>query len=289
MYRKLAAALVVAALVAACSSTASTNSPAATVAPVATATMTAPPTSAPTPSPTPRPVPSAAPAGSVVIVYEETAQVELLAPSGRRVLIDVYNPDALTRPPTAEDILLTTHSHSDHYLQSFVDSFPGKKLTFEDGTIEAADISVRGIAGLHDEAADSMRNEIYIIDIAGIRIVHFGDLGQSELTAEQRSAIGTVDVLVAQLANDFSTCDVQNRKCFKLVGAAAPRVLIPTHMMGVVKDVVVAGAGTWAPVYSPNKSITLTRSILPAKTTVLFMGDQAALFGRFAGANAVDW
>jgi len=47
--------------------------------------------------------------------------------SGRRILIDVYDPTLLTSPARATDILLTTHNHSDHYLESFEQSFPGRR------------------------------------------------------------------------------------------------------------------------------------------------------------------
>jgi hypothetical protein len=68
---------------------------------------------------------------TLTVAYEENCQVKLIAPSGQRVLIDVYDPTLLTSPAKSTDILLTSHTHSDHYLKSFVDSFPGKKITNE--------------------------------------------------------------------------------------------------------------------------------------------------------------
>ena len=58
------------------------------------------------------------------LYYEENAQIELISPEGLRVLIDVHDPSALSSPPTAKDVLLTTHNHGDHRRLDFVSSFP---------------------------------------------------------------------------------------------------------------------------------------------------------------------
>ena len=67
-------------------------------------------------------------ATSVTLYHEGYAQVELISPQGTRVLIDVADPSALISPATEEDILLTTHGHSDHFDADFADSFPGQQL-----------------------------------------------------------------------------------------------------------------------------------------------------------------
>jgi hypothetical protein len=53
-------------------------------------------------------------APSIEIHYAEYAQVELINSKGTRILIDVFDPSRLSRPATSKDILLTTHTASDH-------------------------------------------------------------------------------------------------------------------------------------------------------------------------------
>ncbi|NQT56646.1 MAG: hypothetical protein HQ551_10500 [Desulfobacteraceae bacterium] len=72
---------------------------------------------------------------SLKLYYEESAQIELIGPEGSRVLIDVNDPSALSGPPTAQDVLLTTHNHGDHRRLDFINSFPGKQLDVKTGEI----------------------------------------------------------------------------------------------------------------------------------------------------------
>ena len=100
-----------------------------------------PPTSIPTTAPTS--VPTAAPTvtPAVTLTYEDNAQVELVTPSGRHIYIDVANPRSLTREPSADDVLLTTHLHSDHYYPAFQEAFPGQQLFTSEGKIEFPECS----------------------------------------------------------------------------------------------------------------------------------------------------
>jgi hypothetical protein len=59
-------------------------------------------------------------------------------------------------------------------------------------------IAIRGIPSQHaDGNGFSVKsNADYIIDIGGLRIVHFGDLGQTSLLPMPLAAIGPVDVAI---------------------------------------------------------------------------------------------
>lgn len=171
--------------------------------------------------------------GSVTLYYHDNAQVELISPEGVRVLIDVYNPALLSTPATEDDILLTTHSHSDHYLPGFVEEFPGQQLDRVAGEIESGDVHVWGIPSAHlpnDEMTDEgSSNYIFIVDIGGLRVAHFGDIGQEALTDEQLELLGEVDIAITQFVNPFSQMDVRHEKGFNLVAQFNPKLIIPTH------------------------------------------------------------
>jgi len=241
------------------------------------------------PAPTPAPIglsPAppglpAPPAGAdaVTIYYEGFAQVELIGPTGARVLIDVHVPGALSTRATRKDILLTTHTDSDHFSMGFVQAFPGEQLMIKAGQIQRSDVAVHGIASVHD-ANETPRpegggNYIYLIEIGGLRIAHFGDIGQDALTSEQLSALGRVDVAITQLANRWSTMSAENRKGIKLMEQVHPALIIPTHADAEILKIAVA---TWPLYCTMDASVRVSAQNLPAETRLLVMGEWGALF-----------
>jgi L-ascorbate metabolism protein UlaG (beta-lactamase superfamily) len=229
----------------------------------------------PSPTPTPEPV------ESVTIYYEEAAQFELISSTGRRILIDIMNYTTLTKPATDQDILLTTHYHDDHYFKPYVDAFPGQKLTVEVGEIRLPDVTITGIASVHN-SNEQMKpkdgtNYIYIIDMAGLRIVHFGDIGQDALTEEQLTALGHVDVALMQIDNSYSNMNITNKKGFKLMDQVKPTLIIPTHQsLSTAEEATKVWVGTAA----RKTSITISKDQLPSQTTVVFMGMLASSYQK---------
>lgn len=84
--------------------------------------------------------------------------------------------------------MLTTHNHGDHYRLDFFNSFAGRQLKVKTGDIKLEDVTIRGIASAHNEGDEPRpedgSNYIFIIDMGGLRIAHFGDIGQDALTNE---------------------------------------------------------------------------------------------------------
>ena len=307
MRARLFTAIVGALLIVGCGATAA-PSPAGTTIQSTTATdalstSTAPPPSAQAPTVADSPALAAAsgealasvPAGGVRITFEENAQVELLSPAGQRVLVDVADPGRLTRPATADDILLTTHAHDDHWNPLWANTFPGTMLTFETGSLERDDVSITGIAAAHNQGDPFLPKDgsdyIFVVDVAGMRVVHFGDLGQDALTPAQMAAIGRVDIAISQLGNAISDVDATNRRGFNQMNQVHPAVLIPTHVDVEVDGarVVKLAASTWKSTYTLQPSVTLTRSQLPAATTVLFMGLNAQVYAPIAHLEQSTW
>jgi hypothetical protein len=213
----------------------------------------------------------------VRLYYEETAQVELISASGTRVFIDVYDPNGVSSPATENDVLLTTHSHYDHFNADFLTTFPGQQLQFEPGNISLSDTAIKGIVSSHEASAEpDGSNYIFIIDMGGLRIVHFGDIGQDQLTEEQLSELGKVDIAITQLANPFSDMSVENKKGFNLMEQVQPKLIIPTHYdtdsLGYAID-------TWDVVCITDTNIlTISRSGLPEETTLIVMGQLAPVY-----------
>jgi len=213
------------------------------------------------------------------LYYEENAQVELISPEGSRILIDVHDPGALSSPPTAKDVLLTTHNHGDHRRLGFVGSFPGKQLDVKTGEIKLDDVTIRGIASAHNEG-DKFRDEggsnyIFIIDMAGMRVAHFGDIGQAALTPEQLEILGKVDIAITQLANSYSDMTAANKKGFNLMDQLQPKLIIPTHIHNPTCAKI--AADKWIGYESYKKYLSLSTAKLPEATTIIFMGRNADL------------
>lgn len=235
------------------------------------------------------PAASATPAvKGVTLTYGDNAQVELVTATGRHIYIDVYNADSLTKPPSADDILLTTHLHGDHYYRAFVDGFPGRQLFTSEGKIELTDVTVTGLASAHNSGdeikAVGSTNYIYIIEAGGLRIVHFGDIGQDVLTEGQLAAIGKVDLAITQFANSFSNMSAANLKGFNLMDQVKPHLILPTHSDSASIKI---AAGRWPGYYSETPTVTLSPADLPGETSLLILGMLAAPYGKIY--NLTPW
>lgn len=212
----------------------------------------------------------------ILLYYEDYAQVEIIDPSGLRILIDVANPDAISQPPTANDILLTTHHHFDHYLETFANSFPGQQLNREAGVIELPHGSITSIPSAHN-SSDRLKdkggtNYIFLIELGSLRIAHFGDIGQDQLTSEQLKTLLPVDIAITQLSNPFSDMNIDNLKGFRLMEQVNPRLIIPTH---IDQETIQHASELWPGFYSHQISLRITSQDLSNRTQFLLLGSNA--------------
>ena len=96
------------------------------------------------------------------------------------------------------DLLLVTHEHRDH---NGVEAIAGEPAILRSTAGTARVAARRGriaIASEHDDAAGTERgpNTIFVFELGGLRVAHFGDFGQAALRPEQAAAIGEVDLLL---------------------------------------------------------------------------------------------
>ena len=220
---------------------------------------------------------SSTPDGEISLHFADNAQFELIDTDGNRVLIDVHNPNALSAPPTETDILLTTHGHPDHIESSFVNEFPGQQLYIRRGELNQSGISIVGIPSTHtafgnDEFQDENgTNYIFLIEMGGLHIAHFGDIGQDELTPEQLEALGEVDIALTQFVNSFSQMDASNNKGFNLMDQVNPKLIIPTHGNGNM-DAMGYANEIWEAYTHTSNAITITKADLEESTKFVIMG-----------------
>jgi L-ascorbate metabolism protein UlaG (beta-lactamase superfamily) len=209
----------------------------------------------------------------VTIYYEGNAQVELLCCEDTRILIDVALPDRLIKPATKTDILLTTHMHSDHYNPMF--SFPGRKIQWRTDEIQRPDMTIKSVVAAHSyDPPTNPRfgsNYIFIIEMAGFRVIHFGDTEQDGLTEYQVDKIGDVDVAIMEFWVD------QSGRFFKIADQVKPRLIIPTHLGDGAAQY---ASEKWKGFWLSEKSLVLTHDNLPTETSIVFMGRNKA-FGKY--------
>jgi L-ascorbate metabolism protein UlaG (beta-lactamase superfamily) len=124
-------------------------------------------------------------------------------------------------------LLLVTHEHIDH---NGVDAIGGDPAVLRStaGKLESPLGEVTAIASEHDEQAGTARgpNTIFVFDLDGLRVCHFGDFGQSALRDEQAAAIGQVDLLFIPVGGGPT---IGGEQAAAIIERLAPRWAVPMH------------------------------------------------------------
>jgi L-ascorbate metabolism protein UlaG (beta-lactamase superfamily) len=125
------------------------------------------------------------------------------------------------------ELLLVTHEHGDHNGVQAIGGDPAI-LRSTAGRLPSPVGEVVAIASEHDEQAGTARgpNTIFVFELGGQRVCHFGDFGQRELREEQRAAIGPVDLLMLPVGGGLT---IGAGKAHEIVAALRPRWVVPMH------------------------------------------------------------
>jgi L-ascorbate metabolism protein UlaG (beta-lactamase superfamily) len=147
---------------------------------------------------------------------------DLAALSGRGVQFDY---------PAIEGVearlLLVTHEHADHNGVEAIGGSPAI-LRSTAGRLESPLGEVVAVASEHDEQAGTARgpNTIFVFELAGMRVCHFGDFEQSALRPEQAEAIGAVDLLIVPVGGGPT---IGADGAMAVVERLRPRWVVPMH------------------------------------------------------------
>lgn len=125
------------------------------------------------------------------------------------------------------DLLLVTHEHADHNGVEVIGGSP-VILRSTAGKLESQIGTVTAIASEHDPAAGTERgpNTIFVFELDGVRVAHFGDFGQSELREEQAEAIGQVDLLILPVGGGPT---IGGEQAAVICERLRPRWIVPMH------------------------------------------------------------
>lgn len=135
------------------------------------------------------------------------------------------------------DIVTVSHMHSDHsdpqflppYLKQEIEGSRVTRYTAESFTVK--DVKVTGIPASHGSGpVDTERptNVIYLFEVDGLRIAHFGDMAQDEITEEQLQTLGELDVSISAISN-AGRYGFGSHKTIKALGQLKPAIVMPGH------------------------------------------------------------
>jgi hypothetical protein len=97
------------------------------------------------------------------------------------------------------------------------------------------------------------------------------------------ATIGQPDIAFSVLQDVSGT---NHTSPLKLIEQMNPKLLIPTH---AVLEYVQPAGKEWSSTYTEKPSVTITKDQLPAKTAMLFMGQQASIWGAVLKIAASTW
>ncbi len=224
-----------------------------------------------------------APGAAASIADTPYAGFLITSPQGVKVFVDVAVVPAELLPEleNPRNVYLVTHPHADHLDRKALAAFKGKTLVGGSpvkpegspfGIVTSGDVRVEAIASSHlDDVLDGRTNSIMVIDVAGMRIVHFGDCGQTVLTPAQKKLIGKVDVAIHAFEDPLGMeADVNNQKAYKFLAHVAPTVVIPTHI--VTPEAIKLLAAAYPAEVATRDELALTPGLLGKGKRAVFIG-----------------
>src|SRR2546427_490744 len=173
---------------------------------------------------------------TVTIEYIAHACFRVTSPSGKQLLIDPYASRVWLGydfPSNVHaDAVLISHPHYDHdggeAMRRPVPWPPKALVLRQPCTNQIGDVRVIGYAGKHADPWGKefgQSNTIWLIEVAGLRIVHLGDNGP--LRDETIRELGRVDVLMIPIDSQFHILKADQIAAIR--GRLSPRLLIPMH------------------------------------------------------------
>jgi L-ascorbate metabolism protein UlaG (beta-lactamase superfamily) len=210
----------------------------------------------------------------------------LTSSQGTKILADPVSPSVgySIAPIEGVDAVIVSHEHADHNNVGLAAGSPlvlrGLSSTgWNNIDQKVKDVHIFSISPAipiyHDDqqGAQRGRNTIFVIEVDGLRIAHFGDLGHT-LTAEMVQALGPLDVVLVPVGGSFT---IDAAGATRVIASLNPKLAVPMHYKTPKMQANWPGTGVepfleGKKVERPNSSIIkLSRATLPAPTTVVVL------------------
>lgn len=173
---------------------------------------------------------------AVTIEYVAHACFRITAPGGERLLIDPFAsrvwigydyPDGIEA-----DAVLITHPHYDHDGGATVGHSAPWPDTItvlrEPGRYDLSGFAIHGVAGKHADPYGKefgQTNTIWLLEVAGLRIVHLGDNGP--VSREAAAQLGEVDILMLPADSEFHI--LKEHEYQAILKQLSPALVVPMH------------------------------------------------------------
>lgn len=152
--------------------------------------------------------------------------------NGTKVLTDPYESEGpygtIGHSPIKEkaDIVTVSHSHSDHcHVPLHLEK--EAQVVREKINKEIKGITIRSVGSFHDSLGGKQRgsNTIFIFEVDGIKIAHFGDLGHSLEDAALKE-LGPIDIALIPVGGVFT---IDAKTADDIIKKLKPKITIPMH------------------------------------------------------------
>ncbi len=183
----------------------------------------------------------------ILIRWHGQSFFQIVTPAGTRIVTDPHAIEAFGRKLVPADLVLLSHFHSDHtQLESVENAAKAKVINalqrkdqadrnYEYNVVDEQfkDVHLKTLGTYHDDMSGMRfgKNGIWIMDIAGLRIVHLGDLGHT-LNKEQLDKLTDrgrkkVDVLLIPVGGVYTLNGLTAQKVVEQI--KPERCIIPMH------------------------------------------------------------
>jgi L-ascorbate metabolism protein UlaG (beta-lactamase superfamily) len=215
-------------------------------------------------------------AGTVRLAWLGHSSFVLTSPTGTRMLTDPHSFYPLHEAPDASTISNLHVTHSD------VHGLPGHPrllwgITHEQGWNKLAlmigDIGVFNVpsyASRVEPEQSPIQNSIFVFRTGGLCLVHLGNL-RHPLTPQQLQRLGRPDVVMVPADGSWT---MSFEDVLTVIDQLRPALVIPMHIDTPQQALAfVQHTGSRYPVRQvPERSLTLSRQLLPATTTIVHFG-----------------
>lgn len=211
----------------------------------------------------------------------------LISGDGVRIITDPYTPAVAGLKPVNEPVDIVIMSSATDRFHSDAKSVPGNpqvinalEVARSGGTTEVRGIRFNAIESqeslIHKQDPDD--NAMYTFTVGGVRIGHFGDMG-NPLTPEQLDFFRNVDVLLV-LTGGPPTIELDDLDT--VIKEVQPKMVIPMHYKIPNLRLNILGLEAFTQRYPaemvvmhPGTTIDVTPDSLPKQTTIVVLEAEA--------------
>lgn len=184
----------------------------------------------------PSPVPTLS-QRAVALRYFGHSMFQMFTPDGITILMDPHGGIGYFERllPITANVVTVSHNHFDHdkVLQGGSQTNVVRGLTLEDDewidvdNIVRGDVRIKSFPTFHDGemGGEFGKNSMFLFEVAGLRILHAGDIGHL-LDPDQVQSLGRVDVLLIPVGGFFT---INAAQADRVIAQLEPKLVFPMH------------------------------------------------------------